>query len=208
MRDEYLRQLILSNVSRETFDMLETYVEILIYWNKKINLISRCTNKDEIFNDHILDSLILTRYIRNKEAVIVDVGSGAGLPGMVVAIAGFNNCYLVEANAKKAAFLVEVCSKLKIKATVLNAYVEKIENIQADYIISRAVTSVADLINISKKITKSDSIFLLHKSEKQHKEVDELRAEWDFNLQRLPNDYKENNIIISIANLSKINDVV
>ena len=90
-------------VSHETLDRLKTYHDLLYKWQKKINLISNDT-ADHIWERHILDSLQLLKHIVNLDSTIMDIGTGAGFPGMALAMAGCSDVHLVESDGKKIAF--------------------------------------------------------------------------------------------------------
>ena len=92
------------SVSRETLKKLNQYVEELIRWNAKINLISKNTI-DDIWQRHILDSVQLQKYIPKENLVILDIGSGAGFPGIILGILTENKVFLVESDSRKCAFL-------------------------------------------------------------------------------------------------------
>src|SRR5579871_1507956 len=91
-------------VSRETLARLQTYVDLLTRWNTKINLVGADTLAD-VWRRHILDSGQLVRHIDRSVRSLVDLGSGAGLPGLVLAILGVPDVHLIEADQRKAAFL-------------------------------------------------------------------------------------------------------
>lgn len=112
------------NVSRETFLKIETYYEQILKWNKVINLISRSEEHD-IWPRHIFDSLAIMQYL-SQDDIIVDVGSGGGLPGIIIGILG-NNTSLIEINSKKCAFLNQMKTLLSLpKTKVLNEDLQKI----------------------------------------------------------------------------------
>src|SRR5579872_6350644 len=102
-RDGFAKRIV---VSRETLDRLTLYVELLIAWNRRINLVGANTIGD-IWRRHILDSAQLMPLLPDGTRVVVDVGSGAGLPGLVLAMLGVPEVHLVESDQRKAAFLRE-----------------------------------------------------------------------------------------------------
>src|SRR5579872_1579950 len=93
------------NVPRGTFERLQKYVELLFKWQKTINLVGNTTLKD-VWNRHIIDSLQLLEHIIDHDR-IVDIGSGAGLPGLVIAIIRGGEVALIESDGRKVAFLRE-----------------------------------------------------------------------------------------------------
>jgi 16S rRNA (guanine(527)-N(7))-methyltransferase RsmG len=190
------------NVSRETIEKLNVYLELILKWNQKINLISRRATKEEVVSRHLLDALQLINLLPSKEALITDLGSGAGIPGLVLAIAGYK-CKLVEINQKKSAFIQEVISKLRLEAEVLNMDFTKLNGYKTDYVVSRAVTNVEELVDAAKNIITPESNFILLKGANQISEVEDIKKQWSFKLQVHQNTFNTNGIIIQISNLKE-----
>ena len=123
------------NVSRETFLRLKEYEKLLFKWNAKINLVSRST-LDNFWNRHVLDSAQFLSSVGEKAGKWVDLGSGGGLPGLVVAILSdeielVNKLFLVEADVRKAVFLKTVCRELGLKVEVYNNRIEELPPMSA-----------------------------------------------------------------------------
>src|SRR6185437_9960598 len=93
-----------SGVSRETLDKLAAYVDLLAQWNRRINLVGANTMGD-VWRRHILDCAQLAKHLPRHTRVVVDLGSGAGLPGLILAAIGVPEMHLVESDLRKAAFL-------------------------------------------------------------------------------------------------------
>ena len=119
-------------VSRETYEKLCAFEEILIKWQNSINLISRSTIKS-IWSRHFLDSAQLYSFVRNVEGNIIDFGTGAGFPGMVLAIMGKKNIHLVESDHKKCVFLKEIAMLTETDITVHNCRIEDLSFIAVSY---------------------------------------------------------------------------
>lgn len=148
------------------------YSNILLSWQKKINLISNKTIPD-IWERHIKDSLQLQSFITKNNSNIIDLGTGAGFPGLILALCddSKNHYTLIDSNTKKTTFLNFVKSKLNLSnVTVLNSRIEDLfYKIEADYLLSRALTNLEQLIEYSKAFlsSKGCSIFLKGKTLKQ-----------------------------------------
>jgi 16S rRNA (guanine527-N7)-methyltransferase len=112
--DDVLARL---NVSRESIAQIETYVELLLTWQAKINLIGPSTIED-VWRRHILDTLQLLPLMHGKTEAVADLGSGAGIPGLVLALGGNLRAELYESNGKKVAFLREAIRQTKTNAVV------------------------------------------------------------------------------------------
>ena len=114
------------NVSRETYQKFQIYYDTLVKWQKSINLISR-SNSDDIYLRHFLDSAQLYKFTKKINGNILDFGSGAGFPGLVLALMGNKNVILVESDQKKCAFFsVNVVARKSEKNTAeTNPYINK-----------------------------------------------------------------------------------
>ena len=158
----------LTRVSRETISSLAKYEEILKIHNKNLNLIGKST-LNNIWNRHFLDSFQVIDFIDKNCKTAVDLGSGAGFPGLVVAIAAKDKNYslkveLIEKSPKKAKFLKEIISELKLNANVVveDAF-EKLFQINEEVIMARAfkpIKIILELIHNRAKNWKKIIIFL------------------------------------------------
>ncbi len=183
-------------------EALDKFIILLSQWNKKINLVQAGTML-AAFERHIKDSLQIQNYL-DKDSFVIDVGSGAGLPGIVLSIAGFS-VVLCEKNFKKSVFLREVKSKLDLNCEIFNGDVFDLvvsgEQKAKAVLISRAFGSLLKLLEVMEKLNVSRGIF--HKGESFEMEIDEAKQEFDF-------DYKENqsitnkkSVILSISNVRR-----
>jgi 16S rRNA (guanine527-N7)-methyltransferase len=162
------------NVSRETFSDFENYISMIIEKNKKINLISEKTaSKKAIIERHIIDSAQIIDFVDLKSNTTTDLGSGAGMPGIIVAIILKNmknnmNVNLYEKSYHKSSFLKEVSEKLKLNTKVFQKNIFEIKDLETGTIMSRAfkpMPVVLDLVyeNFSKF---KNIIFFMGKSGK------------------------------------------
>ena len=133
-------------VSRETYEKLCVFHKILIKWQNSINLISKSTVKS-IWERHVLDSAQLYKFVRDIEGNIIDFGSGAGFPGLVLAIMGKKNIHLVESDYKKCVFLKEIAMLTETDITIHNCRIEDLSFINVDLITCRALASLSKLID-------------------------------------------------------------
>ncbi len=134
-----------TGVSRETMARLDTYLTHLIKWQPRINLVSNATLRDP-WRRHFLDSAQLFRYLPGATQTIADLGSGAGFPGLVLAILGVPQVHLVESDQRKVAFLRTVAAATEVKPTLHPARIEALVDIQADVVTARALAPLAPLI--------------------------------------------------------------
>jgi len=133
--------------SQKKQDQLTEYANLIIKWNKTRNLVSRNANL-EIINEHILDCACLIPHLKEKN--ILDVGSGAGLPGLVISILDDEKkIKLLEPNQKKISFLTHAQAKLDLKnTTIFKERIENLEEINEETIITRAVMEPKKLLNV------------------------------------------------------------
>ena len=165
-------------VSRETLDLLQTYVERLRAANSTQNLVSAST-LDDIWNRHILDSAQLVSFEPRAGASWVDIGSGAGLPGIVIAALVDGPVTLVEPRRLRATFLEETiaASGLSDRVTVVAS---KIENVRGkfDVITARAVAPLGRLLGMGLHLAHSGTIWALPKGKSANSELAEARGSW------------------------------
>ena len=134
------------NVSRETYEKLKVFEKNLVKWQSSINLVSKSTIND-IWVRHLLDSSQLYPFIRQIKGNIIDFGSGAGFPGLVLAIMGHKKVNLVESDQKKCTFLREIAMLCDIDVTIYNERIENMEFIDVDLIVSRALAPLSKLVD-------------------------------------------------------------
>ena len=139
------------DVSRETLELLSAYVAVLEKWQTRINLVSPATLPD-IWYRHILDSAQLLPHLpvfpANQRCQILDIGSGAGFPGLVLAILGAGDVQLVESDQRKAVFLQTVIRELGLSAHVSNQRIETMPACHPDVITARALASMPKLMSL------------------------------------------------------------
>lgn len=162
------------DVSRELF---KNYIELLFKWNNNINLISKNITINDIWERHIYDCASLLEFIGPNDKVI-DVGSGAGFPGIILSLLGIKDVTLIESDSRKAAFLLQASKFCSNKVTILN---ERVENLplECDILTSRAFASITNILALCNNIkVKKKCLFL--KGKKAIMEIEEAQKEWVF----------------------------
>lgn len=204
--EQYQHQIenLLKNVPRGTFLSIYEYANYLISWNSKMDLVSNSETIENLLRRHILDSLQLCTLIQENNNFIIDLGTGAGFPGMVLALAGKKKVFLTESNVKKISFLRYIKAMLKVEVDIYHGDYSKISDLKVDYFISRAVTTTSNLINAVNNIISDNSIFLLHKSKKQYNELEELSNQYSFELQVHKNLFNNEGVIFEISKLVRL----
>jgi 16S rRNA (guanine527-N7)-methyltransferase len=181
-RDGFAR---LFPVSRETLARLDAYVGLLQAWNRRINLVGGSTMGDP-WRRHILDSAQLFPHIPREARVVVDLGSGAGLPGLVLAILGAAEVHLVESDQRKAAFLREAA---RVSETPVRIHAQRAENMprmRVDVVTARAVASLPDLLDLAEPFLGPHSICLFLKGRGAQEELTLAAKTWKMKAHLVP----------------------
>jgi len=197
---DFLNQHII--VSRETFERLKIYHDLLLKWQSKINLISNDTVSN-VWNRHFLDSLQITQYIPNYNNVIMDIGTGAGFPGMVIAICGYNNVHLVESDTKKISFLREVSRVTNTPVFIHHVRIEEVVIDNTQIILSRACSNLNQLINLASKNVSRETFFLFHKGKNYSNEIEDAKKSWLFDEVIFPSITDPNGVIVKLSNIRR-----
>ena len=163
------------NVSRETFSTLELYKKLVLQENEKINLISKKTaKKNYIIDRHIIDSAQIIDFIDLNSNTTTDLGSGSGMPGIIVAIILKNlkrdiKIHLYEKSHHKSQFLREVSRKLKLKTEIIQKNIFEIKKIQTGTIMSRAFKPMSVVLNLVYEnfLSYKNLIFFMGKNGKE-----------------------------------------
>ena len=163
-------------VSRETFEKFEAYAALLREEAQQQNLVSAST-LDYLWDRHILDSVQLVRFEPRAGASWVDIGSGAGLPGIVIASMVDGPVTLIEPRRLRAEFLHRVCESLRIGATVIATKVERAEG-NYDVLTARAVANMAQLLKLSAHLSTRKSLWVLPKGRSAQAELAEAEQAW------------------------------
>lgn len=165
----------LLNVSRETIDKFQVYLTLLEKWQRRINLVSNSTLADA-WQRHILDSGQLAAYYPPQTRQILDVGSGAGFPGLVLAIMGGVTVDLVESDQRKAVFLSTIIRELGLPAKVHNQRIETMPNLHPDVITARALAPIPKLLNLIENQMSPECVCLFLKGASVEDELTNLQS--------------------------------
>jgi 16S rRNA (guanine527-N7)-methyltransferase len=195
-------------VSRETATQLDAYVELLKRWQNIKNLVAPST-LGEIWTRHIADSYQLVALLGDAQTV-VDLGSGAGFPGLVIAIAGIGkpgfHVHLVESNGRKASFLREVVRVTGAPATVHAVRIEdfaKRWDGRADVVTARALASLLQLLDLSAELLKTGTRALFLKGQDVGVELTQATKYWNMQTELIPSLTDPTGQIVSITAASR-----
>ena len=141
---------------------LYEYKKILIKENESMNLIGKSTI-DDLDERHLLDCIQIVKYLPHREKFLMDIGTGAGLPGIILSIIGFKNLHLVEKSPKKSLFLENCKLRLGLNYHVHNKSITEISDLNVDCITARAFASIEKIISMTKNIINKKTRFILLK---------------------------------------------
>ncbi len=197
------------DVSRETMERLELYVALLKKWSPAINLVSKATLAD-VWDRHFLDSAQLLPLLPDDTRRIIDLGSGAGFPGLVLAILAREwvepfNVTLVESDRRKATFLREVIRETEALAIVLAERAETLD-MNADVVTARAFTALDPLLGMAYPLIGSDGIALLHKGARYESELTGAMKNWHMDVEQKKSRIDPASVILRIARLERRQD--
>ena len=181
---------------------LTKYVDFLIEYNNKINLIGKSTIND-IWNRHITDSLQLVKNIDNYNIKIADLGSGAGLPGIPLSIIGIKEVHLFEKSVRKCEFLEQAKNFSNNKIIVRNENLNEIKKENFDIIVSRALADLNTLLHFSKNLSTKSTKLLFLKGKKIYNEIEEAKKYWHFDYKLIDSITSNEGKIIEITSFAE-----
>ena len=173
----YQKDLQKFNLSNLQSSKIFKLINLLKDQNSKINLVGKSTLINPLIS-HILDSIQISRFINNKNAKIVDLGTGAGFPGIILSIYGYLNLSLIDCNSKKINFLNNVAKELNLPLDIINSRIENLTNLKFDYIISRALAKLDKLLLYSSMLSHKKTKLVFLKGLKLKQEIQEAEKNW------------------------------
>jgi len=194
---------VATGVSRETLDRLRVHADLLARWSTRVNLVSRASLAD-LWRRHMLDSAQLRPLVPSICRRLVDLGSGAGFPGMVLAILGVPGVELVEATARKCAFLREVARLTDTAVTIRQARVEALDATPADVITARGFAPLSRLFPLAYPLVDHNTLFLLLKGARVDEELTTARETWTMTLRRIQSASDPSGVVLHIQGLKRV----
>ena len=189
----------LSSVSRETEDRLRVYVDLLKEWQQAINLVSAST-LPMVWERHVLDSVQVAKYIPQTQPspCLVDLGSGAGFPGMVLAIMGVGRVHMIESDQRKCVFLREVARATDTEVTVHAYRIEAVKPFPADIITARALAPVDRLLTYAKLFLATQTRCLFLKGRNVESELAQVDPRWTYDMTQHPSQTEEGAVVLEL----------
>jgi len=184
-------------------DRLRNYIDLLLRWNRTINLISR-RDEPTVWDRHIADCLALLPFLPSDFERAIDIGSGAGLPGLVLAIATNRPFDLVEADHRKAAFLREAARATGAPATVHAARIETVSLAPASLVTARAVAPLPTLLPWAVRLLAPGGVCVFPKGRTVADELTAAAAQWHMHLDRFASPTDPQATILRISEISRV----
>ncbi|MEE9455482.1 MAG: 16S rRNA (guanine(527)-N(7))-methyltransferase RsmG [Paracoccaceae bacterium] len=191
------------NVSRETMDRLSVYHGLLLKWNAHINLVSNST-LDSAWLRHFADSAQIWWLAPKRAQVWLDMGSGAGFPGLVIAAIAKEvmpglQMILIESDRRKSTFLRTVAREMDVNVQVLTQRIEEIPALNADIISARALAPIPQLLEFAGKHRKPEGICIFHKGKNADSELTATTSSWHISLKTFPSVTDSSAVILRIG---------
>lgn len=193
------------DVSRETLRKLQLYMGLIIKWSPKINLVSKST-LTEIENRHIWDS---AQVFNQQGGCWVDLGSGGGLPGVVIAIlaqAGDvdTQVTLIESDQRKAAFLRTCARELDLPLRVIAMRIDQVDPLWARTISARALAPLKTLLSLSIPHLSDGGVCIFQKGVSWRQEIDDAQQNWRFSYDAMPSKTNAEAVVLKIKDITRV----
>ena len=199
------------NVPRETFREFEIFITMLQKVNEEINIISRNTGKNEIIRTrHIVDSAQIIEFIDLNSKIITDIGSGGGMPGIIISIMLKNmknsaKIHLYEKSHHKSAFLRNVSRDLKINTEVMQENIFEAQSLESGTIMVRAFKPLPIVLDLVYKNFNSYKNLIVFMGKNGQKILEETLKDWDFDFDKKKSITSEESFLLNIKNIKKKN---
>jgi 16S rRNA (guanine527-N7)-methyltransferase len=190
-----------AGVSRETLARLKAYADLLADWNVRHNLIAKSTLPD-LWHRHFWDSAQLAPHIPAQARTLADLGSGAGFPGLVLALLRPDLAVtLHEATTKKCAFLQAVADRVGVKVAICNSRLEDLPPKAFDVVTARALAPLSQLLQYACPFTGPNSVCLFLKGQNVGAELTEAHKYWNMQASQVPSQTEPSAAIVSVRKL-------
>ena len=199
------------NVSRETLIDFDVFTSMLKQGNEEINIISKETAKNEVIRErHITDSAQIIEFVDLNSNIITDIGSGGGLPGIIISIMIKNlkssvKVHMYEKSHHKSNFLRKVSRDLKLNTEVIQKNIFDAENLESGTIMARAFKPLPVVLDLVKKNFLSYKNLILFMGKNGEKVLEETLKNWDFDFEKKKSITSEDSFLLNIKNIKKKN---
>jgi len=195
------------NVSRETLVRLEEYAALLAKWNPVINLVSKSTLPD-VWQRHMRDSAQLWPLCPKGARLWVDMGSGGGFPGIVIAILAAElapemRVILIESDQRKATFLRTVAQTLGLELRVESQRAEDVPPLSADVVSARALTALSGLLPLAQRHLAENGVAIFPKGQSAAQELTDALELWQFAVTKTPSETDHQAVVLQIRDIAR-----
>ena len=195
------------NVSRETLVRLEEYAALLAKWNPVINLVSKSTLPD-VWQRHMRDSAQLWPLCPKGARLWVDIGSGGGFPGIVIAILASElapemRVILIESDQRKATFLRTVAQTLGLELRVESQRAEDVPPLGADVVSARALTALSGLLPLAQRHLAENGVAIFPKGQSAAQELTDALELWQFAVTKTPSETDHQAVVLQIRDIAR-----
>ena len=191
-------------LNKTQVDKIDFYLSSIIEYNKHTNLIGKSTIEN-IWDRHVLDCLQLTKYIINKKLKILDLGTGAGLPGVLFSIVGYQKVLMVDSVKKKTDFVRKIIKELSLTAKIQNKRIEKPPMSHHDIIVSRALAPLLKLLTYARMYSNKNTTLLFLKGRNVTSEIDIAGKIYFFEFKKIKSMSSDDGCILKINNIRNKN---
>ncbi len=191
------------NLEKNQINLIDTYLLDLEKKNNEINLVGKSTLTNS-WDRHVNDSLQLSLKILNKKSSIIDLGTGAGIPGIILAIFGYKNILLTDSKLKKINFINSFCKKNKVVVKTRCSRVENIKNQKFDFIICRAFAPLKKILDYSLIFSKKNTSLLLLKGRNVKNEILDAKKHFKFQYELSDSQSLGGGFVLEIKHLDKL----
>lgn len=197
------------NVSRETFERLEILVALLRKWNKRINLVSK-HSVDDVWQRHIADSIQIWPIVQALDTKKwVDIGSGGGFPGLIIAARNFERdptgkTTMIESDVRKCSFLRTALREMGVNGEVICQRIESVEPQRASILSARALSELTNLLEFANLHLAPGGTAIFPKGVNWKKEVEIAQESWSFSYEAITSKTQEGAIILKIGEISRV----
>ena len=191
-------------LNKTQVDKIDFYLSSIKEYNKHTNLVGKSTIEN-IWDRHVLDCLQLTKYITNKKLKILDLGTGAGLPGVLFSIVGYQKVLMVDSVKKKTDFVRKIINELSLTAKIQNKRIEKPPTSQHDIIVSRALAPLVKLLTYARMYSNKNTTSLFLKGRNAISEIDIAAKVYFFEFEKIKSLSSDDGCILKINNIRNKN---
>ena len=211
MEEIFKKYLLLKyqNVPRETLIEFELFISMLQQRNEKINIISKETAKNEVIRErHIIDSAQIIEFVDLNSNIITDIGSGGGMPGIIISIMiknmkNLTKVHLYEKSHHKSSFLRKVSRDLKLNTEVMQENIFEAQNLESGTIMARAFKPLPTILDLVYKNFSSYKNLIVFMGKNGEKVLEETLINWDFDFEKKKSITSEDSFLLNIKNIKK-----